>query len=48
MYTFDVCATVLIDVAFLKSSNKEIKKMNNGKVGVAPFQVSPMDSNQGY
>jgi hypothetical protein len=30
---------VLIDVSFLKSSNKEIKKMNNGKVG-APFQYS--------
>ncbi|MFZ0515297.1 MAG: hypothetical protein WAM14_27115 [Candidatus Nitrosopolaris sp.] len=30
---------VLIDVTFLKSSNKEIKKMNNGKVG-APFQYS--------
>jgi len=30
---------VLIDVAFLKSSNKEIKEMNNGKVG-APFQYS--------
>ena len=28
---------VLIDVTFLKSSNKEIKKMNNDKVG-APFQ----------
>ena len=28
---------VLIDVSFLKSSNKEIKKMNIGKVG-APFQ----------
>jgi len=27
----------LIDVSFLKSSNKEIKKMNIGKVG-APFQ----------
>ena len=24
---------VLIDVSFLKASNKEIKKMNNGKVG---------------
>jgi citrate lyase alpha subunit len=31
---------VLIDVAFIKSSNKEIKKMNNGKVGAAPFQSS--------
>jgi hypothetical protein len=31
---------VLIDIAFLKSPNKEIKKMNNGKVGVAPFQYS--------
>jgi IS5 family transposase len=30
---------VLIDVSFLKSSNKEIKKMNKGKVG-APFQHS--------
>jgi Transposase DDE domain len=30
---------VLIDVTFLKSSNKEIKKMNIGKVG-APFQYS--------
>jgi hypothetical protein len=30
---------VLIDVSFLKSSNKEIKKMNKGKVG-APFQYS--------
>ena len=30
---------VLIDVSFIKSSNKEIKKMNNGKVG-APFQYS--------
>ena len=30
---------VLIDVSFLKSSNTEIKKMNNGKVG-APFQYS--------
>jgi hypothetical protein len=30
---------LLIDVSFLKSSNKEIKKMNNGKVG-APFQYS--------
>jgi hypothetical protein len=30
---------VLIDVSFLKSSNKEIKKMNNGKVG-APFRYS--------
>lgn len=30
---------VLIDVSFLKSSNKEIKKMNTGKVG-APFQYS--------
>jgi hypothetical protein len=30
---------VLIDVSFLKSSNKEIKKMNIGKVG-APFQYS--------
>ena len=30
---------VFIDVSFLKSSNKEIKKMNNGKVG-APFQYS--------
>jgi hypothetical protein len=29
----------LIDVSFLKSSNKEIKKMNIGKVG-APFQYS--------
>jgi len=32
-------ARVLIDVSFLKSSNKEIRKMNNGKVG-APFQYS--------
>jgi hypothetical protein len=30
---------VLIDVSFLKSSNKEIKKMNTGKVG-ATFQYS--------
>jgi hypothetical protein len=30
---------VLIDVSFLKSSNKEIKRMNIGKVG-APFQYS--------
>ena len=30
---------ILIDVSFLKSSNKEIKKMNKGKVG-APFQHS--------
>ncbi len=30
---------VLIDVSFLKSSNKEIKKMNKCKVG-APFQYS--------
>lgn len=30
---------VLIDVYFLKSSNKEIIKMNNDKVG-APFQYS--------
>jgi hypothetical protein len=30
--------SVLIDVSFLKSSNKEIKKMNIGKVGV-PFPV---------
>ena len=30
---------VLIDLSFLKASNKEIKKMNNGKVG-APFQYS--------
>jgi len=30
---------VLIDVSFIKSSNKEIKKMNIGKVG-APFQYS--------
>jgi hypothetical protein len=30
---------VLIDVSFLKSSNKEIKEMNIGKVG-APFQYS--------
>lgn len=30
---------MLIDVSFLKSSNKEIKKMNIGKVG-APFQYS--------
>ena len=30
---------VLIDVSFLKSSNKEIKKMNKSKVG-APFQYS--------
>jgi len=29
----------LIDVSFLKSSNKEIKKMNIGKVG-APFHYS--------
>ena len=29
----------MIDVSFLKSSNKEIKKMNTGKVG-APFQYS--------
>jgi hypothetical protein len=29
----------LIDVSFLKAYNKEIKKMNNGKVG-APFQYS--------
>jgi hypothetical protein len=32
-------ARILIDVSFLKSSNKEIKKMNIGKVG-APFQYS--------
>ena len=30
---------VWIDVSSLKSSNKEIKKMNNGKVE-APFQYS--------
>ncbi|MFZ0515181.1 MAG: hypothetical protein WAM14_26525 [Candidatus Nitrosopolaris sp.] len=30
---------VLIDVSFLKSSNKAIKEMNKGKVG-APFQYS--------
>ncbi|MGC1931199.1 MAG: hypothetical protein WA667_19695 [Candidatus Nitrosopolaris sp.] len=30
---------VLIDVSFLKSSYKEIEKMNKGKVG-APFQFS--------
>ena len=30
---------ILIDVTFLSSSNKGIKKMNNGKVG-APFQYS--------
>src|SRR5215831_12113296 len=30
---------VLIDVSFLKSSNKGIKKMNIGK-GAAPFQYS--------
>jgi hypothetical protein len=30
---------VLIDVSFFKSSNDEIKKMNNGKVG-APFRYS--------
>ncbi len=30
---------VLIDVSFLRSSNREIKKMNIGKVG-APFQYS--------
>ena len=30
---------ILIDVPFLRSSNKEIKKMNKGKVG-APFQYS--------
>jgi hypothetical protein len=30
---------ILIDLAFLRSSNKEIKKMNKGKVG-APFQYS--------
>src|SRR5262249_14098475 len=30
---------ILIDVSFIKSSNKEIKKMNIGKVG-APFQYS--------
>jgi hypothetical protein len=30
---------VLIYVSFFKSSNKEIKKMNKGKVG-APFQYS--------
>jgi hypothetical protein len=30
---------ILIDVSFLKSSNKEIKKMNKGKAG-APFQYS--------
>ena len=30
---------VLIDVSFLKSSNKEIKMMNIGKVGT-PFQYS--------
>jgi hypothetical protein len=29
----------LIDLSFIKSSNKEIKKMNNDKVG-APFQYS--------
>jgi hypothetical protein len=27
---------VLIDISFLKSSNREIKNMNEGKVG-APF-----------
>ena len=32
-------ARVLIDVSFLKSSNKEIKKMNIGKIGT-PFQYS--------
>jgi hypothetical protein len=31
--------SVLIDASFLKSSNKEIKKMNVGKVG-APFHYS--------
>src|SRR5215467_433989 len=30
---------ILIDVSFLKSPNKEIKKMNIGKIG-APFQYS--------
>ena len=30
---------VLIDVSFIKSTNKEIKKMNIGKVG-APYQYS--------
>ena len=30
---------VLMDVGFLKSSNKEIKKINQGKVG-APFEYS--------
>jgi hypothetical protein len=30
---------VLIDVSFLRSSNKEVKKMNNDKVG-APFRYS--------
>jgi len=30
---------VLIDVGFLKSTNIEIKKMNQGKVG-APFEYS--------
>jgi hypothetical protein len=29
---------VLIDISFLKSANVEIKKMNEGKAGVAPFQ----------
>jgi hypothetical protein len=29
---------ILIDVSFLKSANVEIKKMNDGKIGAAPFQ----------
>jgi hypothetical protein len=31
---------ILMDIGFLKSSNNEIKKMNQGKVG-APFEYSP-------
>jgi hypothetical protein len=30
---------ILIDIGFLKSWNKEIKKINEGKVG-APFEYS--------
>jgi hypothetical protein len=33
--------SVLIDASFFKSSNKEIKKMNIGKVGT-PFQYSDL------
>jgi hypothetical protein len=30
---------ILMDISFLRSSNKEIRKMNEGKVG-APFEYS--------